>query len=211
MMSEAEVAQLGRGYQGDIAGRLGLSDADAKKWTDFTQQMEKAGLEIEDVFARRAVGLTAPLGHLSDAFVGLVANLMKDSKIKIKDWIGDLGKGVQHFAELLGSGAAQDKAAAIGKEQPCQTTNCQSYQDRAYERSKDEQGESFRHWMMHDAAGFFTFCLVIVGGFQLALFRVQLKFIRESLTDAKVAADAATEAAKAAGLNARAAISAYPD
>ena len=35
--------------------------------------------------------------------------------------------------------------------------------------------------MTHDAAGFFTFCLVIVGGFQFALFWVQLRYIRVGL------------------------------
>jgi hypothetical protein len=52
-------------------------------------------------------------------------------------------------------------------------------------------------WLTKDAAGFFTFALVIVGALQALLFFVQLKLIRESLTDAKVAAKAAERAAKA--------------
>lgn len=51
---------------------------------------------------------------------------------------------------------------------------------------------------MHDAAGFFTLWLVIVGGGQLLLFWVQLKYIRKSLNDAKIAADAAKLSADAA-------------
>jgi hypothetical protein len=47
------------------------------------------------------------------------------------------------------------------------------------------------HWLTHEAAGFFTLWLVIVGGGQLVLFYVQLRLIRESLDDAKIAADAA--------------------
>jgi hypothetical protein len=46
-------------------------------------------------------------------------------------------------------------------------------------------------WLTKDAGGFFTFVLVIVGAFQAALFFVQLKLMRESLSPAKEAADAA--------------------
>jgi hypothetical protein len=54
------------------------------------------------------------------------------------------------------------------------------------------------NWVTHDAAGFFTAWLVIVGGIQVALFIWQLWLIRESLNDTKVAADAAKESAEAA-------------
>jgi hypothetical protein len=53
-------------------------------------------------------------------------------------------------------------------------------------------------WLIHDAAGFFTLLLVIVGAVQVGLFVWQLKLIRTSLEDAKLAADAATDAATAA-------------
>lgn len=61
-------------------------------------------------------------------------------------------------------------------------------------------------WLTKDAAGFFTFALVIVGGLQAILFLAQLRLIRESLAPAKEAADAAKEAAGAANLNAEAVI-----
>jgi hypothetical protein len=51
-------------------------------------------------------------------------------------------------------------------------------------------------WLTKDAAGFFTFLLVVVGAFQVGLFYVQLRLIRESLTPAKEAADAARAAAE---------------
>jgi hypothetical protein len=63
-------------------------------------------------------------------------------------------------------------------------------------------------WLTKDAAGFFTFALVIVGGLQAIMFLAQLRLIRESLTPAKEAADAAKEAAVAAKLNAEAVINA---
>lgn len=53
-------------------------------------------------------------------------------------------------------------------------------------------------WLTKDAAGFFTFLLVVVGGLQLALFVWQLGLIRESLDDAKIAAEAAKESADVA-------------
>jgi hypothetical protein len=55
-----------------------------------------------------------------------------------------------------------------------------------------------RKWLTHDAAGFFTSLLVIVGALQLALFIWQLRLIRASLDGAQIASDAAAVAAKAA-------------
>jgi hypothetical protein len=89
---------------------------------------------------------------------------------------------------------------------PCQTTNCQRYQDRANERCKDKQWECLRHWITHDAAGFFTLWLVIVGGGQLGMFWKQLGYINKSLTAANIAANAAKEAAKIARESSEAAI-----
>jgi hypothetical protein len=50
-------------------------------------------------------------------------------------------------------------------------------------------------WLMHDAAGFFTSLLVVVGVFQLGLFAWQLTLIRKSLAPAEKAANAAQRAA----------------
>jgi hypothetical protein len=79
-----------------------------------------------------------------------------------------------------------------------QTTQTQSAKERAEEKSTGQPNEGLWHWLTHDAGGFFTAWLVIVGGGQLALFYVQLKLIRESLVDTKEAADAAQGAANAA-------------
>jgi hypothetical protein len=58
-------------------------------------------------------------------------------------------------------------------------------------------------WLMHEAVGFFTFLLVVVGVLQLGLFAWQLTLIRKSLADTKVAADAAKDAANAANIQAQ--------
>jgi hypothetical protein len=60
-------------------------------------------------------------------------------------------------------------------------------------------------WLTKDAAGFLTFGLVVVGTFQIGLFLWQLWLIRESLIDAKIAAEAAKESADAAKEGAHAA------
>src|SRR5690349_16607642 len=57
---------------------------------------------------------------------------------------------------------------------------------------------SEEHWLTKDAAGFFTFLLVVVGLAQVSLFLWQLWLIRETLEDTKIAADAAKVGAQAA-------------
>jgi len=58
-----------------------------------------------------------------------------------------------------------------------------------------------KNWW-NDPVANFTLGLVFVGLFQVGLFYVQLRFIRESLDDAKIAADAAKQSADAAKLQA---------
>lgn len=65
------------------------------------------------------------------------------------------------------------------------------------------EATGFLGWLTKDAAGFFTFVLMIVGGAQLALFWHQLRLIRASLDDAKIAALAAKDSANAAIRQAR--------
>lgn len=53
-------------------------------------------------------------------------------------------------------------------------------------------------WLTHDAAGFFTLWLVIVGGAQIGLFYWQLRYMRKGVDDAAVAAKAAQQSADTA-------------
>jgi hypothetical protein len=114
-MSAAEVAQLGRGYQGDLATRLGLPPDVARKWTDFSMQLEKAGEELNTIFARKVIRLAKPLEHLSESFVHLTENLLKDGS-PISGWIKGLGRGIRNFAEELGSGTIQANASKLGQD-----------------------------------------------------------------------------------------------
>jgi hypothetical protein len=58
-------------------------------------------------------------------------------------------------------------------------------------QSSNKGSESIWQWIIHDAAGFFTFALVVVGIVQLCLFYWQLRLINKSLVPAEDAAKAA--------------------
>lgn len=76
---------------------------------------------------------------------------------------------------------------------------------RGDEKNNSQQDAGLWNWLTRDASGFFTIWLVVIGGAQLVLFYVQLRLIRESLDDAKIAADAGAVAANAATKQAEAA------
>jgi hypothetical protein len=78
-----------------------------------------------------------------------------------------------------------------------QATQDQRASKRANEQNHSQKDEGLWDWITHDAAGFFTIWLVVVGGGQLGLFYFQLRLIRESLGPAKEAAIAAKAAAEA--------------
>lgn len=68
--------------------------------------------------------------------------------------------------------------------------------------SQKAEENPHRPWLTRDAAGFFTFWLVVVGAVQIGLFVWQLRLIRQSFGDAEQAANAAALAAEAAKENA---------
>jgi hypothetical protein len=74
----------------------------------------------------------------------------------------------------------------------------QSTHKQGAQKSSDRANHN-EPWLTKDAAGFFTFWLVVVGLFQVGLFYVQLRLIRKSLAPAEAAAKAAQDAAAIAG------------
>jgi hypothetical protein len=68
----------------------------------------------------------------------------------------------------------------------------------AAETASGRNQQTYRDWITKDAAGFFTAALAVIAVFQLGMFGVQLWLIRESLVDAKKAAEAAKESADVA-------------
>jgi hypothetical protein len=80
-------------------------------------------------------------------------------------------------------------------------TQTQSAEHRSNESGLNKQLVLWG-WLTRDAVGFFTLCLAAVGVGQLVLFFVQLKLIRKSLEDTKLAAEAAKKSADAAVISA---------
>ena len=85
--------------------------------------------------------------------------------------------------------------------------SAQTYSSEKPNQSAESKSEPKPFWesAATDPVAAFTLGLVLVGAFQVGLFYVQLKLIRTSLNDAKIAADAAASAANAASRQADAA------
>ncbi len=79
-----------------------------------------------------------------------------------------------------------------------QPTKAQATEQRANTKERHVQDRAFGNWVTHDAAGFFTLWLVIVGALQLGLFAWQLLYMSKGVKDASVAANAAKDASIAA-------------
>jgi hypothetical protein len=78
-----------------------------------------------------------------------------------------------------------------------QTTQADGTEKSNQPATSKSEPKGFWEGVTTDPVAAFTLGLVFVGAFQVGLFWVQLKIIGESLTDAKIAADAAKRAAKA--------------
>jgi len=88
---------------------------------------------------------------------------------------------------------------SLGSSQyPRQSAQTQSAEKPGDPESKNEQQEGFWERSATDPIAIFTLCLVFVGVFQVGLFYVQLRLIRKSLDDAKMAAEAARDGVKVA-------------
>lgn len=96
----AEYQQLRSGTLNDSKG-LNIGDKTAKAWQDFTQQMEKAGTRIHNLFTVGLLPLEEPLRKLSDAFIHFAEMLIKSELAK--DAIEGLGKGLDRLGKFLTS------------------------------------------------------------------------------------------------------------
>ena len=81
---------------------LGVGDSTAQAWQNFTDQMHRAGDQIENVFVNKLVPLSGPLQRLSGAAVHLVGTIMDSGMLK--DGINSLAGWVDHFAKTIQSG-----------------------------------------------------------------------------------------------------------
>jgi hypothetical protein len=87
----------------------------------------------------------------------------------------------------------------FSSQRPFAESNCAKESNEA---AKTRQQDEPWWQRAREPIAFFTLCLVLVGGAQLGLFYRQLTFIRQSLVDAKTAADAAKESADATKIQA---------
>lgn len=94
-MSGAEFNQLVSGNSKDI-NALGVSDNVAKKWQDFTTQMERAGASILKTFVYGLAPLEKPLEHLSVAFTKFLEVLLKSDLVR--DGIKNLSHWLESFS-----------------------------------------------------------------------------------------------------------------
>jgi hypothetical protein len=84
--------------KGDITA-LGLPASTSDAWTRFTQQMQRAGIILENTFATGLVKLAGPIEHLSQAFTHLLGKVMGSQWAK--EGVDKLATGIDHFADWL--------------------------------------------------------------------------------------------------------------
>jgi hypothetical protein len=98
--SPAEIADYQRHYQADRKA-LDLSRAQQKAWQDLQVQLHLAGLSIEGTLIRGLTALAKPLGHLSNATVGLVETFLKSKTVG--HWIDEVAASLESFAKFVGT------------------------------------------------------------------------------------------------------------
>lgn len=111
-MSPAELAQLQSSNRTD-QGALGLNPANQKVWADFSTQMERAGGMIENTFVKGLTPLIPGLNSLSGSVTKAVEAFL--SAPKLKEWITDLGTGLEKVATYVGTDEFQDKVQKFVK------------------------------------------------------------------------------------------------
>jgi len=89
--------------------------------------------------------------------------------------------------------ARQEQAAS-----PKQTVKKEVTADQGHKAESPDVELTGSTWLTKDAAGFFTFLLVAVGGGQAILFFIQLRYMRRGMEDAAMVARAAVISAEAA-------------
>lgn len=97
-MSDKEVAGMRTGMAGDV-NRLHMDPSTGVGWQNFINQMERAGTVLENSFIKVLIGLEKPLETFSERLVKVVEAM----EPKMAEWIDALGRGLQVFADYLGS------------------------------------------------------------------------------------------------------------
>jgi hypothetical protein len=101
-MSPDEARQMVTGFGGDIAS-LDLTKEQQKRWTDFRDQMTRAGHEIDATLSRGLLNLTPGIERMSKAFVHIAEDIF-NPKSPIPGILKKVGEGFSEFAKTLSSG-----------------------------------------------------------------------------------------------------------
>lgn len=110
--SGAEVNDVVNAIGRDSSG-LALAEKTQKAWQDLDVQLTRAGQKIENVLVNGLTPLAKPLDKLSESFTKAVESLLASPKLK--EWMVDLGKGVETFAGYIGSDKFQSDVRALVK------------------------------------------------------------------------------------------------
>jgi hypothetical protein len=98
--SREELDQAGRDEQRDRRA-FALDPKALKAWTEFTNQMHRAGTTMEDVLIGKLAPLAGPLTELSKSITTAITSLL--SNPDLGNWITALGHGIEEFATYLTS------------------------------------------------------------------------------------------------------------
>ena len=100
--SQDELSEQTRSF-GGRAQALDFDDRTLKRWQDFNYQLELAGKKIQSAFITGLDPLikSGVLDKLSDGFANAVKTF--SSSPKLQEWMGDLAKGLEGFANYIAS------------------------------------------------------------------------------------------------------------
>lgn len=104
------------GYRRD-AGTLAVGPDIQKQWQEFSNQMQRAGQQIENTFIKDLIPLEPGLEKLSASFANVVDTFLKSDQVKV--WLTDLSDGLGTFARYLDSPSfktdVEDFVTDVGK------------------------------------------------------------------------------------------------
>lgn len=99
-MSMKDLQASERQYQGAV-GPLSLTEQAQRKWQAFSTSLDLAGAKIKNTLVDGLTPLAGPLNGLTDAFSKALMTFLKSDKLK--QWMDDLGQGLQKFAAYVTS------------------------------------------------------------------------------------------------------------
>ena len=97
---DADLDASDKAYDRDKAD-LNISSPVQKAWQDLATQLDRAGAKIEAVFVTALAPLAPGITKLSDAFAAALKTFLENPHLK--QWMDDLGQGLEHLATYVGT------------------------------------------------------------------------------------------------------------